>query len=108
MEQIANQSWPSSIRLCLRTGLNILGLSLQEPHRNFSLWVLSNPKSLINDRRMNDENLSGNGVAAFGISGQSSSKVNYLCCVCRCFMHTAVVIVPLFSFFFFHAHWPNF
>lgn len=90
----------SSIRLCLRTGLNILGLSLQEPRRAFSLWVLSNPKSLINDCLMNDEkNLSGSGVAAFGISGQSSSKVNYLCCVCRCFMHTAVVVVPLFSLF---------
>lgn len=24
------------------------------------------------------------------------------CAVCRCFMHTAVVIVPLFSFFFMH------
>lgn len=38
-------------------------------------------------------------VAAFGISAKSSSIVNYLCCVYRCFMHTAVVIVPLLSHF---------
>lgn len=45
---------------------------------------------------MSDENnLSGNG--AFGISGPSSSN---LCCVCRCLMQSAVVIVPVFSLFF--------
>lgn len=45
------------------------------------------------NHRMNDEeDLRGN--LAFQTNG--SPKVNYLCCVCRFFMPTAVVIVPLF------------
>lgn len=42
----------------------------------------------------------GKNSRAFGVSEESISELLVLCvqvCVCRCFMHTAIVIVPLFS-----------
>lgn len=55
-----------------------------------------NPVVVTDDHGFKD----GKNSRAFGVSEESISELLVLyvqVCVCRCFMHTAVVIVPLFS-----------